>query len=63
RGHRHQFTGKLTHPLRTLTDDAMTVLVRIRDQLLGKIQERYGFQNDQAANEVVDWETRTNYRW
>ncbi|ELL83699.1 hypothetical protein SEE30663_10928, partial [Salmonella enterica subsp. enterica serovar Enteritidis str. SE30663] len=28
-----------------------------------KIQERYGYQKDQAEKEVVDWETRNNYRW
>ncbi|ESG59253.1 hypothetical protein SEEM162_01747, partial [Salmonella enterica subsp. enterica serovar Senftenberg str. 316235162] len=26
-------------------------------------QERYGYQKDQAEKEVVDWETRNNYRW
>ncbi|MCP5694072.1 hypothetical protein NL287_27770, partial [Klebsiella pneumoniae] len=33
------------------------------DQLVGKIQERYGYQKDQAEKEVVDWETRNEYRW
>ncbi|MGG7400819.1 CsbD family protein, partial [Escherichia coli] len=27
------------------------------------IQERYGYQKDQAEKEVVDWETRNEYRW
>ncbi|EBW6088610.1 general stress protein CsbD, partial [Salmonella enterica subsp. enterica serovar Enteritidis] len=30
---------------------------------VGKIQERYGYEKDQAENEVKDWETRNDYRW
>jgi uncharacterized protein YjbJ (UPF0337 family) len=30
---------------------------------VGKIQERYGYEKDQAEKEVGDWETRNNYRW
>ncbi|MWR42442.1 CsbD family protein, partial [Escherichia coli] len=40
-----------------LTDDDMTIIEGKRDQLVGKIQERYGYQKDQAEKEVVDWET------
>ena len=46
-----------------LTDDDMTIIEGKRDQLVGKIQERYGYQKDQAEKEVVDWETRNEYRW
>ena len=34
-----------------------------RDQLVGKIQERYGYAKDQAEKEVNDWEKRNDYRW
>ncbi|SUB69181.1 CsbD-like [Pluralibacter gergoviae] len=34
-----------------------------RDQLVGKIQERYGYGKDQAEKEVKDWETHNDYRW
>jgi uncharacterized protein YjbJ (UPF0337 family) len=41
----------------------MTVIEGKRDQLVGKIQERYGYAKDQAEKEVGDWETRNDYRW
>ena len=56
-GNWKQFKGK------ALTDDDMTVIEGKRDQLVGKIQERYGYEKDQAENEVKDWETRNDYRW
>ena len=34
-----------------------------RDQLVGKVQERYGYAKDQAEKEVKDWEKRNDYRW
>ena len=34
-----------------------------REQLVGKIQERYGYQKDQAEKEVDSWEKRHDYRW
>ena len=34
-----------------------------RDQLVGKIQERYGYEKDQAEKEVSDWEHKNDYRW
>ena len=42
-----------------LTDDDMTVIEGKRDQLVGKIQERYGYEKDQAEKEVSDWDIRT----
>lgn len=41
----------------------MTIIEGKRDQLVGKIQERYGYEKDRAENEVKDWETRNDYRW
>ena len=46
-----------------LTDDDMTVIEGKRDQLVGKIQERYGYQKEQAEKEVDRWEKRNDYRW
>lgn len=42
-----------------LTDDDMTVIEGKRDQLVGKIRERYGYAKDQAEKEVSDWERKT----
>ena len=41
----------------------MTVVEGKRDQLVGKVQERYGYAKDQAEKEVTDWEKRNEYRW
>ena len=41
----------------------MTVIEGKRDQLVGRIQERYGYAKDQAEKEVTDWETKNDYRW
>ncbi|WP_243466311.1 CsbD family protein [Sodalis glossinidius] len=46
-----------------LTDDNLTVVEGKRDQLVGKIQERYGYGKGAAETEVKDWETRNKYRW
>lgn len=35
-----------------LTDDDLDVIDGKRDQLIGKLQERYGYSKDQAAQEV-----------
>ena len=62
-GNWKQFKGKAKEQWGKLTDDDMTVIEGKRDQLVGKIQERYGYAKDQAENEVKDWETRNDYRW
>jgi uncharacterized protein YjbJ (UPF0337 family) len=40
-----------------LTDDDLDVISGRRDQLVGKIQERYGVNKDQVKKEVDDWFT------
>lgn len=62
-GNWKQFKGKAKEKWGKLTDDDMTVIEGKRDQLVGKIQERYGYAKDQAEKEVSDWENRNDYRW
>ena len=38
-----------------LTDDDLDVAAGQRDQLVGRIQERYGIAKDQAQREVDEW--------
>ena len=38
-----------------LTDDDIDVIGGQKDQLVGKIQERYGIQKDEAQRQVEDW--------
>ena len=41
-----------------LTDDELDQLAGHRDKLVGKLQERYGIQRDEAEKQVKDWEDR-----
>ena len=62
-GNWKQFKGKVKEQWGKLTDDDLTVVEGKRDQLVGKIQERYGYQKDQAEKELNEWETKNNYHW
>ena len=50
-GNWKQFKGKVKEQWGKLTDDDMTIIEGKRDQLVGKIQERYGYQKDQAETQ------------
>lgn len=54
-GNWRQFTGKVKEKWGQLTDDDLTAINGRRDQLEGKIQERYGYSKDQVKKEVDDW--------
>ncbi|HHT0130880.1 TPA: CsbD family protein [Klebsiella michiganensis] len=45
-GNWKQFKGKAKEKWGKLTDDDMTVIEGKRDQLVGRIQERYGYAKD-----------------
>ena len=61
-GNWKQLKGKAKEKWGKLTDDDMTVIEGKRDQLVGKIQERYGYAKDQAEKEVSDWERKNDRR-
>jgi uncharacterized protein YjbJ (UPF0337 family) len=50
-----QVKGKAKTRWGKLTDDEIDVIEGKRDQLVGKIQQRYGIAKDQAEREVDDW--------
>jgi uncharacterized protein YjbJ (UPF0337 family) len=54
-GNWKQFTGKLKSKWAKLTDDDWTFIGGKKDQLLGKLQEKYGYKKDQAEKEVDDF--------
>lgn len=62
-GNWKQFKGKVKEQWGKLTDNDLTVVEGKRDQLVGKIQERYGYEKDAAEKEVKDWEKKNDYRW
>ena len=44
--------GTLTHERRKITDDDMKVMDGHREQLVGKLQERYGYAREKAEKEA-----------
>ena len=54
-GNWKQVKGMVKAKWGKLTDDDLTLINGRRDQLEGKIQERYGLAKDQAKKEIDDW--------
>jgi uncharacterized protein YjbJ (UPF0337 family) len=50
-----QVKGSVKSRWGKLTDDDLDVISGKKDQLVGRIQERYGIQKDQAQREVDEW--------
>ena len=50
-----QFTGSGKERWGELTDDELTKIDGQRDQLVGKIQEKYGIAKDEAEKQVDEW--------
>lgn len=56
-GNWKQLVGKAKVQWGKLTDDDLSVIEGRRDQLVGKIQERYGVAKDEAERQVKAWES------
>ena len=50
-----QVKGSIKEHWGKLTDDDLDVIAGQRDQLAGRIQERYGIAKEQARKQVEDW--------
>jgi uncharacterized protein YjbJ (UPF0337 family) len=53
-----QFKGKIREQWGKLTDDDVDIIAGKREQLIGKIQERYGTSKDLVDREVKEFEAR-----
>lgn len=51
----NQAKGSIKERWGKLTDDDLTLINGKRDQLVGKIQERYGITKEKAEQEVNQW--------
>ena len=58
-GNWKQFKGKVKEKWGDITDDDLDRIAGKRDVLVGHIQEKYGIAQEEAENQVKDWE-RTN---
>jgi len=57
-GNWKQFVGTAKVKWGKLTDSDWTMIEGKRDQLVGKIQERYGIARDEAERQVADYERK-----
>ena len=55
-GNWKQLKGKVKEQWADLTDDDLTKIEGRRDQLVGRVQERYGIAKDEAEKQVKAWE-------
>lgn len=55
-GNWNQFAGKVKQRWGKLTDDDVTVINGKRQELVGKIQERYGIAKAEAEKQVDEWQ-------
>jgi uncharacterized protein YjbJ (UPF0337 family) len=54
-GNWKEVKGKVKEKWGKLTDDDLTAINGQRDQLEGRLQQRYGFAKDQARKDVETW--------
>jgi uncharacterized protein YjbJ (UPF0337 family) len=58
-----QLKGSVKQRWGKLTDDDLTTLSGKRDELVGKLQERYGYTKEQALKEADDWAAASSHDW
>jgi uncharacterized protein YjbJ (UPF0337 family) len=54
-GNWKQFSGKLKEKWGKLTDDDLTLIGGKKDQLVGRIQERYGIKKEEAEKQLDEF--------
>jgi len=57
-GNWKQLKGKLKEEWGKLTDDDLDVIAGKRDQLVGRLQERYGMAKEAAEKRIEEFEKR-----
>jgi uncharacterized protein YjbJ (UPF0337 family) len=55
KGQWKQFSGKVKQKWGQLTDDDLTAIDGRQEQLVGKLQERYGYTKERAQKELNDF--------
>lgn len=62
-GNWKQLKGQVLEQWGKLTDDDFDVVDGKREQLAGKIQERYGIARETAERQISEWERSADERW
>ena len=63
KGNWRQAAGKAKVQWGKLTDNDLKVVAGHRDQLAGKIQERYGVAKDEAEKQLTAWQAKADESW
>lgn len=53
-----EYKGKAKQQWGKLTDDDLDVIDGRREELAGKIQNRYGIAKDEAERQIDEWQNR-----
>lgn len=56
KGNWKEIKGKAKQQWAKLTDDDLQLIDGKREELIGKIQKQYGYEREQAEEEVKKWE-------
>lgn len=62
-GNWKQLKGKAKQQWGKLTDDDLTMIHGRRDELAGKVQERYGLAKEAAQRQVDEWVNNADDSW
>jgi uncharacterized protein YjbJ (UPF0337 family) len=54
-GNWKEFKGRVRQKWGKLTDDDLELVKGKRTELAGRLQQRYGYQKDQAEREIDTW--------
>lgn len=55
KGNWNQWKGRAKEAWGNLTDDDLDVIAGERDQLIGRLQVRYGWAKEDAEREIENW--------
>lgn len=56
----NQFKGEAQAKWGKLTDDDLDVIAGKQQKLIGRLQERYGYNKDKAEKAVEEWQSKIN---
>ena len=62
-GNWKQVVGKAKSQWGKLTDSDLEIVAGRRDQLAGKIQERYGVAKEEAEKQLAAWQLTASDKW
>ncbi len=62
-GNWKQIKGVVKEKWGKLTDDDVDVVAGRQDQLIGKIQERYGVAKAEAEKQISEWQRSATDKW